>query len=128
MWARLDDELIDHRKVFMAGELIGRNGAAIALGFYAVGLMWSNKHLTDGFLPLAIVRSFRHVDHPASIADALAKAGLWEKNGSGFQIHDYSEFGNPSAARIKAKRRRDKLRKQRERQADRDARGQGEES
>ncbi len=118
VWARLDDELIDHRKIFIAGEVIGKNGAAIALGFYAVGLMWSNKHLTDGHLPLAIVKSFRHVDHPTSIADALAKAGLWDRNGSGFVIHDYAEFGNPTAADVKAKRRRDKLRKQRDRKAE----------
>lgn len=120
MWARLDDELIDHRKVFAAGEVIGKNGAAIAIGFYAVGLMWSNKHLTDGYLPLPIIRSFRHVEQPTSVADALVKAGLWEKNGSGYVIHDYADFGNPLAAKVKAKRRRDKLRKQRERAADRD--------
>ena len=112
MWARLDDELLDHQKIFLAGEVIGRNGAAIALGFYAVGLMWSNKHLTDGFLPLAVIKGFRHVDNPVSIADALAQAGLWERNGgSGFQIHDYHEFGNPTAAAIKAKRQRDRIRK-----------------
>jgi len=120
VWARLDDELIDHRKVFAAGEVIGKNGAAIAIGFYAVGLMWSNKHLTDGYLPLPIIRSFRHVEQPTSVADALVKAGLWEKNGSGYVIHDYADFGNPLAAKVKAKRRRDKLRKQRERAADRD--------
>ena len=119
MWARLDDELIDHRKIFIAGEAIGKNGPAIAIGFYAVGLMWCNKHLSDGYLPLPIVKSFRHVDNPTSVADALTKAGLWEKNGAGFQIHDYAEFGNPSAARVKAKRRRDKVRKQKERAADR---------
>jgi hypothetical protein len=116
MWARLDDELIDHRKIFMAGEAIGKNGPAIALGFYAVGLMWSNKHLTDGFLPMAVIKSFRHVEHPTSIADALVQAGLWEKNGgSGYQIHDYLDFGNPSASVIKAKRRRERNRKRQER-------------
>jgi hypothetical protein len=115
VWARLDDELIDHCKVFAAGELIGKNGAAIALGFYAVGLMWSNKHLTDGHLPLVIVKSFRHVDNPAFVADALVKAGLWERNGSGFLIHDFADFGNPLASDIKAKRRRDKARKRLER-------------
>jgi len=82
--------------------------------------MWSNKHLTDGYLPLPIIRSFRHVEQPTSVADALVKAGLWEKNGSGYVIHDYADFGNPLAAKVKAKRRRDKLRKQRERAADRD--------
>jgi hypothetical protein len=117
MWARLDDELIDHRKVFKAAAVIGENGAAIAIGFYAVGLMWSNKHLTDGHLPLEVVRSFAHVQNPTSIADALAKAGLWDKNGSGYQIHDYRDF-NPSASAIKAKRRRDRKRKAEARRAE----------
>jgi hypothetical protein len=120
MWARLDDELIDHVKVYAAGDAIGRNGPAIAIGFYAVGLMWANKHLTDGHLPLSVVRSFRHVSNPASVADALVKAGLWERNGSGFLIHDYADFGNPTAARVKAKRRKDRLRKRREREAKED--------
>jgi hypothetical protein len=115
MWARLDDELIDHPKLFIAGDVIGRNGAAIALGLYAIGLMWSNKHLSDGHLPRAVVQSFRHVANPLSIADALVKAGLWERNGSGFVIHDYADFGNPTAAKVKARRRRDRLRKQQER-------------
>ncbi len=115
MWARLDDELLDHRKLWDAGELIGRNGAAIALGLYAVGLMWSNKHLSDGHLSTAVVKSFRHVSDPLSIADALVKAGLWERNGHGFLIHDYADFGNPTAAAVKAKRKRDRLRKRHER-------------
>jgi hypothetical protein len=114
MFSRLYDELIDHRKVFVAGELIGENGPAIALGFYAVGLMWSNKHLTDGVLPIAVVKNFRHVEHPAAIADALVQAGLWDKNGKGFQIHDFADV-NPKAARVKAKRRQDRQRKQRDR-------------
>jgi hypothetical protein len=111
MWSRLDDELIDHAKVFAAGDAIGRNGPAVALGFYAVGLMWANKHLTDGFLPMAVVKSFRHVSNPVAIADALVRAGLWEKNGgSGFQIHDFTDH-NLSAAAVKSKRRQDRARK-----------------
>jgi hypothetical protein len=117
MWARLDDELIDHAKLFAAGHRIGKNGPATALGFYAVGLMWCAKHLTDGFIPMQVVKSFRHVSHPLSIADALVKAGLWEANGGeGFQIHDFSDY-NPKASAIKAKRRRDRLRKHAEREA-----------
>ena len=107
----MDDQLIDHRKIFAAGETLGRNGPAIALGFYAIGLLWSNKHLTDGHLPFAVVRSFRHAEKPQAVADALVKAGLWEKNGSEYLIHDYDEF-NFSAAKVKAKRRKDRLRKQ----------------
>jgi hypothetical protein len=83
MYARLDDELIDHRKIFAAGDLLGRNGAAIALGMYAVGLMYANRHLTDGVIPLSVLRTFRHVSRPLRVADALVRSGLWEKNGSG---------------------------------------------
>lgn len=116
MWSRLDDALIDHTKVFIAGEMIGKNGPACALGFYAVGLMWSNRHLTDGFLPMAVVKGFAHVQDPLSVADALVKAGLWERNGGGgYQIHDFADF-NLKASKVKAKRRRDKVRKQKERE------------
>lgn len=111
MWAKLDPELLDHGKVFVAGEKIGPNGPAIALGVYAVGLMWSNKHLTDGFIPNEVVRSLRHVANPRAVAAALTAAGLWEKNGRGYQIHDFLEFGNPPAARIKARRKKEKNRK-----------------
>jgi len=118
MWSKLDDELFDHQKIFTAGELIGgkaKNGPAVALGFYAAVLMWASKHLSDGHLPSAVIRNLPHVGNPLAIADALVQAGLLEKNGSGFQIHDFEDF-NPSAARVKAKRRRDKLRKRRERE------------
>lgn len=110
MWSRLDDALIDHEKVSIAGELLGENGRAIVIGFYAVGLMWTNKHLTDGVLSLAVVKGFPHVTDPLSVADALVKAGLWDKNGNGFHIHDFSDF-NPSAAAVKRKRKEDRVRK-----------------
>lgn len=112
MWAKLDDALIDHRKVSVAGALIGANGngAAIALGFFAVGLMWSNKHLTDGFLPREVVKSFPHVKRPLAIADALVQAGLFERADDGYQIHDFADY-NPSAAAIRKKREEDRARK-----------------
>jgi hypothetical protein len=114
MWSRLVDELIDHPKVFRAGKRIGKNGPAIALGFYSVGLMWTNKHLTDGFLPTSTVENFRHVDHPLAVADALAHAGLFDKTDGGYQIHDFEDW-NPSAKTIKRKLKTDRLRKRAER-------------
>lgn len=112
MWARLDDALIDHRKIAAAGGFLHRNGdgEAIALGFFAVGLMWSNKHLTDGFLPERVVSGFRHVKQPLAVADALVKAGLFERKEGGFQIHDFADY-NPPAERIKKKREEDRARK-----------------
>ena len=111
MWAKLDDSLIDHRKIFIAGEAIGKNGPGLALALFTIALLWTNKHLTDGHIPVSIVKSFPHVDNPAAVADALVKAGLWERNGNGeFLIHDFGDF-NPSAAAIKRKRKEDRLRK-----------------
>ncbi len=103
MWSKLDDALIDHRKLFTAGDLIGKNGAAIALGLYAVGLMWTNKHLTDGDLPIAVVKRFRHCDAPLSVAAALVRAGLWERKNGSFRVHDFHDH-NPHASDVKAHR------------------------
>jgi len=110
MWSKLDDALLDHKKVFFAGDVVGRNGAAIAIGLYAMGLMWTNKHLTDGHLPAAVVKSWRHLEHPLRIADALVTAGLWEKNGTGYIVHDFHDH-NPTAESVKQKREEDRKRK-----------------
>jgi hypothetical protein len=112
VWSKLDDALIDHRKIFLAGRAIGKNGPVIALGFYTLSLLWTNKHLTDGFLPEDVILGFGHAEHPLSIAGALAKADLFEKVAGGFKIHDFNEY-NPSASEIKKKRKEDRLRKQR---------------
>lgn len=114
MWARLDDELIDHRKVFEAGKRLGKDGPAVALGLYAVALMWCNKQLTDGFIPVASLVKFPHVAKPLHVADALVAAGLFEKVDGGFMVHDFSEH-NPSANVIKRKRKDDAARKRVER-------------
>ena len=103
MWTKLDDALLDHRKVYVAGDLIGRNGPAIVIGFYAVGLMWTNKHLTDGHLPQAVVKRFKHAEQPLVVADALVKAGLWIATADGYQIHDFHDH-NPRAEDVRVTR------------------------
>jgi hypothetical protein len=110
MWAKLDDGFLDHRKVFLAGAKLGRNGPAIAIGFYSIGLMYANKHLTDGHLPEDVVRQFHHVEKPFKVAAALVFAGLWEKERKGFRIHDFHDH-NPEAAEVQEKRKRDRERK-----------------
>jgi hypothetical protein len=115
MWSRLDDEFFDHPKVSVAGkEVGGKNGRVVVIGFYAMSLMWSNKHLTDGVLPRAVIESFKsHVANPLLVADALVRGGLFDKaDGGAFRIHDYRDF-NPSAAEVKRKRRADRQRKAR---------------
>lgn len=116
MWARLDDALIDHHKISEAGHHLGKNGQALALAVYAVGLMYCNKHLTDGFLSDAVIKNFRHVEQPRRVADALARVALFEKVPGGFKIHDFHDY-NPSAVDVKKRQRDDRRRKAHERAA-----------
>jgi hypothetical protein len=120
MWSRLDDALIDHRKIFIAADALGDNGGVLALGMYAWGLMYTNKHLTDGFLPLVVVRRLPLASDPITLAQALTKARLWnstKRDGvTGYAIHDFADW-NTSSDTVKKRRQRDRLRKQRERDA-----------
>jgi hypothetical protein len=112
MWSRLDDALFDHPKVNTAARKIGgKNARVIVIGFYSMALMYTNRHLTDGVLPDSVIDGFSsHVLNPASIADALAHAGLFERQNAGYRIHDFRDY-NPSAAEIKQRRREDRDRK-----------------
>lgn len=112
MWAKLDDELFNHPKIATAGRKIGgRNGGAVALGFYTAALLWTNKYLTDGLIPEDAMRTWTFADKPLAIADALTRARLFEKVKGGYRIHDFHEY-NPAAADIRKKRKEDRLRKQ----------------
>jgi hypothetical protein len=111
MWAKLDDALLDHPKILIASRAFGRNGRAAALGFYAAGLLYTNKQLTDGFLPTAVVERMGFADKPLAAADAMVKAGLWDAVSGGFQVHDFHDF-NPAARDVHEKRKRDRERKQ----------------
>jgi len=112
MWARLDDSLLDHRKILSAGRAFRRvgNGRAAALGFYAAGLIYTMKHLTDGFLPTAVVEELGFADRPLDAAKAMVAAGLWDAVDGGYKVHDFHDF-NPAASDIQDKRKRDRERK-----------------
>ena len=100
MWARLDDALIDHRKLYTAGELIGDNGPAIAIGFYAICLMWTNKHLTDGRDPDRDGPKVSDTSNdPVAVADALTSAGLLERNGDRVRDPQLRRLGQPDRRR-----------------------------
>lgn len=103
MWTKLDDALIDHRKVFVAGDALGRNGSALAIAMATIGLMWTNKQLTDGFIPVAAVKTWGHFEKPLVVAEALVAAGLWESAAGGYLIHDYHDY-NPTADDAKTHR------------------------
>jgi|SRR5262252_10466312 len=110
MWSKIDDALLDHPKIYLAGRELGKDGPAIALGVYLGCLLWSNKQLTDGYIPAEVLARFPLVDKPLIVADALIRAGLLEKVLGGYQIHDFKDY-NKSAADIKKHRQEDRARK-----------------
>jgi len=111
MFSRLEDELLDHPKLAAAGRELGRNGRCLALGFYTYALMWCNRHLSDGLLPVEIVETFSgFVVDPLRVAEALQRAGLFDKHDRGYHIHDYGDY-NPKAADVKKKRQENRDRK-----------------
>lgn len=110
MYAHLEDELLDHPKISVAGRLIGKNGVALALGVYVHALLYCNRHLTDGDLAVEVIESWRLVLKPLDIAEALEAAGLFDKTDRGYRIHDYKDY-NPLAADIKKRRKAERHRK-----------------
>jgi hypothetical protein len=109
LWSKLDDALLDHRKVIAAGDRIGKNGAVLAIGLYCIGLMWTNKQLSDGYLPTGVVKRFP-CEQPLKMAQALVGARLWEKAKGGFKIHDFHDW-NFTAHEIQLRRKAERERK-----------------
>lgn len=103
-WVRLDDAMPEHPKYIEAGPL----GGWLAV----CALAWSNRHLTDGFIPVRKVATlvdfsdFGEVDstmqdhdrlscvriEPYRLASDLVKLGIWEQTPGGYKIHDYAEY------------------------------------
>lgn len=114
----LDDELFDHSKIILAGEHIGVPcGLVLALGMYTAGLLYANRHLTDGRLAEPIVRSWAHTRDAklaAKVVAALVHVKLWDVVDGGWQIHDFADY-NYAAADVKRKRADDRNRKREKR-------------
>lgn len=111
-WAKLDDQLPTHPKMAEAGTL--------AQLLYLNSLAYSSRYLTDGFIPIAVVRQLVTWDfEPApdnyTLAQRLVDAkagrefGLWEVVDGGYLIHDYLEY-NPSREQVLAEREKAKKR------------------
>lgn len=97
-WVKLDDGFADHPKIApLSNE---------AFRVFVHGLCYSARHLTDGRIPQAVAKAIS----PRRALDELVEAGLWNRNGTGFVIHDYLDF-QPSSEQIRAKRAADSERK-----------------
>lgn len=95
MWSKLDDGFPDHPKVVKAGPL--------ASWLYVCGLCYSNRYLTDGFIPTEQIRKLADVDNPTGLAEKLVEVGLWERAVGGYQVHDFHHL-NLTAEEAKERR------------------------
>lgn len=106
-WARLDDNFFTHpktRKVWRCRP---------ALGLHAMALSYCMRHGTEGSVPDVFVEDQLPDDRErGTVVAALVDAGMWERNGDGWIVHDFLDY-NPSNADIEARREADRERKRR---------------
>lgn len=99
-WVRLDDSFPEHPKVSDLSDG--------AFRVHIVGLCYSGRLLTNGYIPRSIARFYS-----GSAVKELLKAGLWktvETAGGGYLIHDYLDW-NPSREQVLHRRRAEAERK-----------------
>jgi hypothetical protein len=107
-WAKLDDQFHAHRKAKRAWK-----GHPRALGLHLLAISYCAGHLTDGFVDDEFVEEKIPAQRERSaVTDALVDAGLWAREGEGWQINDWLDF-NPSRDEVLDRRRRDSERKKR---------------
>lgn len=78
-WFKVDDGLFLHQKIVRAGNA--------AMGLWLRAGSWSAHHLTEGFVPDAVIE----VLGTASQRSKLIKAGLWSEAEGGCQFHEWNE-------------------------------------
>lgn len=106
-WVRLDDQFPDHPKV------LGLSDQAFRL--HVTALCYCSAQLTDGRVTALLTRRLTwFVTDSNAVTNELVTAGLWERDGDDFIIHDYLEY-NPSAEQVKSARKANADRQKRHR-------------
>lgn len=116
-----------HEEAAGDSKIHGLSNAAFRM--WAMGLIYCQKNLTDGFIPAGAIH-FWHVraGSLSKVADELCtstvpgKAPLWSKTTDGYQIHDYLQW-NDSKVDILKMRAEAKIRIARFRQRHRSEQG-----
>jgi hypothetical protein len=93
-WVRLDDTLHGHPKAAKAG--------LEALGLHMLAMSHCGQYSPKGHVAPEFVRE-KAGAKGSKLAKRLVESGLWETNGNGWLIHDWSEY-NPSAEQSAARR------------------------
>jgi hypothetical protein len=111
-WARIESSMPRHPKVI--GLSVHAKWAFMEM------LCWSVEQTTDGRINAGIpISTFTNGAKPDAVITQLVAAGLLERNGDGYVIHDFEDY-QMSGARDKARREAATVRKRRERESKRD--------
>lgn len=113
-WVRVDDAFYDHPKF--------QNTNALGIAAWITALAWSNRNLTDGYIPRSVAARLVNLDgisltfgmagrdaNAYDGIDQLLDCGAWVEVEGGYQIVNYLEF-QPSADEVKARREGNALR------------------
>jgi hypothetical protein len=97
-WGRIDDSLYDHPKV----EAIPPNMRNACVGLWVRCISWSNRYLTNGYVP---TERLRKLDGRRQEVQFLIAAELFEERDNGILIHDFTDY-NPTRQQVEEKRTR----------------------
>lgn len=101
-YALLDDGFYDHPNF--------ANIPDDLVGVWAKGLAYCNRHLTDGRIPIGTARRFCVTSDQKTIVERMVDAGLWTADFEDVWHIGYLDH-NPSRAKVKAKLKKAKSRK-----------------
>lgn len=100
LWVRLDTNISQHDKMLtLLSQREGHRAAAV----YMFGLAWCGLAESDGHIPTVVVPMIHGTQRHAEM---LVQAGLWERNGNGYNIPNWAErqeLTEITEAKIKAK-------------------------
>jgi hypothetical protein len=94
-WANVDDLFPEHPKVLAAG--------GDAAWLYICGLCFTNRNLTEGRIPKAVVPRLSDRKAPMRLAKRLVDVGLWHEDEDAYVIHDWEKY-NEGAEKVKARK------------------------
>lgn len=96
-WFKVDDSLHSHPKI----EAL-RHGPHYgdALALWTLAGSWCAQHLTDGFLPKTLAKTF---GFRSKVAQELVRVGLWSEEKDGYRFHQWAER-QPARSQVEQRR------------------------
>lgn len=91
-WVRLYTDFPRHPKTL---RLMSTAKGREAVGIYAFALTWSGDQLTDGYIPDYVLPALHAT---RAHTELLESVGLWERNGSGWHIHNWEKRQETAAS------------------------------